>query len=30
VAARLPLPQAANALQMLLDRTVVGKIILLP
>jgi NADPH:quinone reductase-like Zn-dependent oxidoreductase len=30
VAARLPLSQAPNALQMLLDRTVVGKIILLP
>jgi NADPH2:quinone reductase len=30
VAARLPLSQAAKALQMLLDRTVVGKIILLP
>jgi NADPH:quinone reductase-like Zn-dependent oxidoreductase len=30
VAARLPLSQAAKALQMLLDRTVVGKIILHP
>ncbi|WP_164903629.1 zinc-binding dehydrogenase [Nonomuraea polychroma] len=30
VAARLPLSEAAKALQMLIDRTVVGKIILLP
>lgn len=29
VAARLPLSEAAKALQMLIDRTVVGKIILL-
>lgn len=30
IAARLPLSEAAKALQMLIDRTVVGKIILLP